>query len=185
MAKNIRTQPAYIPEGDPELMNQPTMLYPGQLGIRFTITQPGPLYGQPGVEQYRDKTYQIIQTDSTMTVSPYRGAVAWWSNPATYLVTTDPTKLGRGRVAGVFQYAITKGNYGTIQVDGPATVKFVDAVTAAPTAAGLIVIPSATAAKADCLAAGTAATYPILGRSVSAVDPNCEAVVELDLPQVP
>jgi len=185
MPKNVRTQPAYVPEGDAEKMNQPSLLYPGQLGIRFTITQPGPLYGVPGAEQYRDKTYQIVKTDSTMAVSPYKGAVAWWADQANYSTTTDPTKLGRGRVAGVYQFAITKGNFGTIQVQGPATVKFVDVPTAEPSAAGLIAIPSATAAKADCLGAGTAATYPALGRTTSVRDPASEAIVDLELPEVP
>jgi hypothetical protein len=118
-----------------------------------------------------------------MTVTPYHGAVAWWQDKTNYTVSTDPTALGRGRVAGIFQYAITAGNIGFIQTRGPATVKFIDAPTAAPTAAGLIVIPSATAAKADCLAAGTAATYPSLGVSSEAVDGNMEAIVELDVPQ--
>jgi hypothetical protein len=116
-----------------------------------------------------------------MTVTPFKGAVAWWSDSANYLVTTSSSN--RGRVAGVFQGAITLGNYGFIQTKGPATVKFIDGVTAAPTAAGLIVVPSATDGKADCLAAGTAATYPSMGVSLSYVAPLAEGVVELDVPE--
>ena len=175
--------PLYLQSGDPEAENVPTMAYPGQLGCRITVKQPGPP-GVPGAEDYRDKRYQYVQTDSTMSVAPYKGAVAWWANKTRYLVTTSVTALGRDRIAGVFQNAITPGYYGCIQIGGPATTKFVDAVTAAPTAAGLIVIPSATDGKADCLAAGTAATYPALGLSASAYNAvDCTAIVDLDVPE--
>lgn len=182
MPNNTRQQGIWIQTGDPETVDEVSPYAPGQLGSRVTVIQPGPRGGTPGAEENRPKTYQYIRTDSSMTVSPYRGAVAWWADSANYLVTTAATN--RGRVAGVFQTAITVGNYGFIQTKGPATVKFVDAPTANPTAAGLSVIPSGTAAKADCLAAGTAPTYPALGVSVSIYDAaNTEAVVELDCPE--
>lgn len=175
--------PLYLRSGDPETENETTLLYGGQLGSRITVKQPGPP-GSPGAEDFRFKRYQYIQTDSAMTVAPFKGAVAWWSDKTRYLVTTSPTVLGRGRVAGVFQNAITPGNFGCIQLTGPALVKFVDAPTANPTAAGLFVIPSATAAKADCLAAGSAATYPVLGLSAGVYDgANAQAVVDLDVPE--
>ncbi len=172
-------QPVYLQSGDPETENTPTLSYPGLLGARFTVVQP--TRAAAGLEEGRSKTYQLIQTDSTMTVSPFKGAVAWWADKTKYLVTTTVTTLGRGRVAGVFQNAITLGNYGCIQKGGPATVKFIDAVTAAPTAAGLFVIPSATNAKADCLAAASAATYPIIGVSAGVYDAaQALGVVDLD-----
>lgn len=175
--------PLYLQSGDPETENVPSMAYPGQLGARITVKQPGPP-GPAGAEDYRFKRYQYVQTDSTMTVAPFKGAVAWWANKTKYLVTTSVTALGRGRIAGVFQNAITPGYYGCVQIGGPATVKFIDGVTAAPTEAGLIVIPSATDGKADCLAAGTAASYPALGLSSSAYNAqNATAVVDLDVPE--
>lgn len=173
-------QAVYLQSGDPENEDTATLQYPGLLGTRFTVVQPN--RSAAGAEAGRSKTYQLIQTDSTMTVAPFRGAVAWWADKTKYLVTTTVTTLGRGRVAGVFQNAITKGNYGCIQKGGPATVKFVDAPTANPTVAGLFVIPSATNGKADCLAAGSAATYPILGKSAGVYDAaNAEAVVDLEV----
>jgi len=174
--------PVYLQSGDPESENVATMLYPGQLGMRFTVTQPS--RSAPGAESGRSKTYQYVKTDSTMSVQPFLGAVAWWSDKTQYLVTTSPTALGRGRVAGVFQNAISAGNFGCIQTGGPATVKFVDAPTSNPTAAGLFVIPSATAGKADCLAAGSAPTYPPLGTSAGVYDAaQAQGVVDLDVPQ--
>lgn len=175
-------QAVYLQSGDPENENVPTLAYRGQLGMRFTVVQPN--RSAPGAEDGRSKTYQLVKTDSTMSVAPYRGAVAWWSDKTGYVVTTTVTTLGRGRVAGVFQNAITAGNYGCVQTGGPATLKFVDAPVAAPTVAGLFVIPSATNAKADCLAAGTAATYPQLGVSAGVYNAQAaEGVVDLDVPQ--
>ena len=64
-------------------------------------------------------------------------------------------------------------------------MKFVDAPTATPDATGLIVVPSATAGKADCLAAGSAATYPRIGRSAGTYNaPNATCIVDLDIPEV-
>jgi len=180
MPNDWTNQPMFCRCGDYEAENEPVCLYPGLLGGRVAVKQPGPP-GQPVAEgeNYTHKAYQFIKTDSTMTVAPYRGAVAWWANQAAYLVTTSPTALGRGRVAGLFQNAITPGYYGFIQIRGKATVKFVDVPTAEPTAAGGFVIPSATAGKADCLAAGAAATYPQLGRAAGVRNPASEAVVDL------
>jgi hypothetical protein len=185
MPQNWHGQPLYLPPGDPEQMSEPTLHAPGQLGMRCTIKQPAG-GGTPGAEEFRFKTYQIVKTDSTMSVSPFKGAVAWWADKTGYVVTTSPTTLGRGRIAGVFQnlpaYPITKGHYCCIQVHGPGIVKFVDAPVAQPTTAGLIVIPSATAGKADCLAAGSAATYPSLGASAGTYDVlNAECIVDLDV----
>lgn len=183
MSPNRWEQPAvYLQSGDPEQENTPTLYAPGLLGARFTVNQPS--RGQVGAESGRSKRYQLIRTDSSMTVAPFLGAVAWWSDKTQYLVTTTVTTLGRGRIAGVFQNAITPGNFGCVQVEGPATVKFIDAPTAQPTAAGLFVIPSATNAKADCLAAGSAATYPTLGISAGVYDAaQTQGVVDLNVPE--
>jgi hypothetical protein len=179
--------PAYLQSGDPEKEAVSTLLYPGLLGSRFTVVQP--TRTPPGAEDGRAKTYQLVQTDSSMSVAPFKGAVAWWSDKTRYLVTTSPTALGRGRVAGVFQNdeavnPIAAGQFCCVQTHGPASVKFVDAPTAAPSVAGGFVIPSATAGKADCLAAGSAATYPPLGVAAGALQGGTAlAVVDLDVPE--
>lgn len=184
------SQPVFIPGGDPEAMNEPTLAYPGQLGIRFSYINPprGPVTesgttatGETGVP----KTFKVVRTDSSMSVAPYDGAVAWFSDQANNVVTTTVTTLGRGRVAGVFKNSVTPGYYTCIQVKGKGKVKMVDAPTAVPTAAGLFVIPSATNGKADCLAANTAATYPPIGRSAGIYDAaNAEVIVDIDVPEV-
>jgi hypothetical protein len=79
---------------------------------------------------------------------------------------------------------IAPGQFCCVQTHGPASVKFVDAPTAAPSVAGGFVIPSATAGKADCLAAGSAATYPPLGVAAGALQGGTAlAVVDLDVPE--
>ena len=187
MSNNIRLQPMYLQSGDPESENSSYLFYPGALGARLTVKEPGVPGSPTTAGQYRSKTYQLVQTDSSMTTNPFSGAVAWWSDKTKYLVTTLPTTLGRGRIAGIFRNAITPGNYGCIQTQGPCpNVKFVDAPNTTPTAAGLFVIPSATAGKADTTAAGTAATYPVLGLTAGAMNlGDNTASVDLDVPETP
>ena len=108
-------QAVYIPSGNPETMNEPSLLYPGQLGIRFNYTNPPRTLPAETQEDGSPKGFQLVKTDSTMSVAPYQGAVAFWSNEASYLVTTTVTTLGRGRVAGVFKGAVTPGNYCCVQ----------------------------------------------------------------------
>lgn len=181
MPNNIRQQPMWIETGDPETVDVATLQEPGQLGGKVTIKQPS--RSTPGNEAGRPKTYQLIQTDSTMTVAPYQGAVAVWSDKAAYKVTTNVTN--RNRPAGVFQNAITPGNYGFIQVGGPATVKIVDGSVGA-LAIGDAIIVSATNAKADRVAVGTAPTHLplgwVAGPPLSVNAPNATVVVDLDVP---
>lgn len=177
-------QTMFLPEGDPETVDIPESDYPygGMIGTKITLNRP---VRDPatGTIAGHEKQYQLVRTDSNMTVTPFRGAVAWWQETASHTVTTDPTALGRGAVAGVFTIANTVGNLTLIQKKGPVdNVKFIDAVTAAPTTARLHVIPSSVAGKADCLASGTAPTFPLMGVSIGAYDaPLAEAAVELNI----
>lgn len=184
------SQPVYVPGGDPENMNEPTLAYGGQLGIRFSYTNP--MRTLPADSQALEageagmpKTFKMVKTDSTMAAAPYDGAVAWFADQANYVVTTTVTTLGRGRVAGVFKCPVTPGNYTCVQVKGKGKVKFVDAPTSPPDATGKWVIPSATNGKADALAANTAATYPPIGRTAGALQGGTsEAIVDIDVPEV-
>lgn len=177
-------QTMHLPDGDPETVDvaESEYPYPGMIGAKLQQNRPARNLAS-GLVTGHEMVYQLVRTDSTMAVTPFDGAVAWWANTAEHRVTTDPTSLGRDRVAGVFTVAVTAGNLTCIKKKGPhANVKFVDAPTANPTVAGLAVIPSATAAKADCLGAGTAPTYALLGRSIGVYDaPNTEGDVELDV----
>jgi hypothetical protein len=179
------SQPVYLTGGDPENVNDAVLQYPGQLGIRFSYITPPRSAPSDTTGQGTAKTYKLVKTDSTMATAPYEGAVAWFSNQAQHVVTTALTALGRGRLAGVFRCSVTPGNYTCVQVKGLGTVKFVDAPTAAPTDDGFFVIPSGTVAKADCLAAGSAATYPAIGRSAGAlIGGTALGLVDIDVPEV-
>lgn len=168
-------QPVFLQSGDPTLERRdPDSYAGGQIGQTFE---------QPdiGNDPPTPAKWQIVKTDSVMDVPPYDGAVAWWIDRANYVVTTDVSRAGRGNVAGVFRDSsapqdpntsnIGLGQICCIQKKGESTqVKFDAAPTAPPTAAGLIVIPNDADGEADCLAAGTAASYPALGKSVGDVD---------------
>ncbi len=188
MPNNIRQQGTWTGTGDPETYSSPSLYAPGLLGSRVTVVQP--TAGVPAAEAGRAKTYQLVQSDSSMTTAPFKGAVAWWATRSTYLVTTDSTN--RNSVAGVFQNdetvnPITVGHFCFVQVEGPGSTKFTDATAAgAASTIGLHVIPSGTDGKAQTEAAGTAPTYTDMGVTVGVGDaPNALAVVELNIPQQP
>jgi hypothetical protein len=187
MSPNRWEQPAvYLQSGDPETENTPTLHAPGLLGARFTVVQPS--RSAAGPEAGRSKRSQLIRTDSSMAVAPYKGATAYWSDKTQYMVTTTSptTAQGRNRIAGAFQNAITPGNYGCVQVEGPATVKLVDGVSQANVVVGAYIVPSSTNAKADVVAASTAPTQTPLGTVSSPLTYNAaaqEVVVDLDVPE--
>jgi len=170
----------FLPDGLE--MHRPVDSYAaGQLGSVVTIKD------TDGVA----KRAQIVQLDSTLsldsTVNPvaYDGCLAYWLDRTKYLVTTNLTLAGRGNIAGILRAPVGVSEICCIQQGGRCSVNFVSAPTAPPDATGLIVIPSATAGQADCLAAGSAATYPPLGVSMGTATANF-ADVDLDLgPAVP
>jgi hypothetical protein len=155
--------------------------------MRFTIQNPQ--RQAPGVESAsagRSKRYQLIKTDSSMAVSPFPSATAWWLDRAGYVVTTSPTANHRNDVAGVFARSwAAPGDYMCVQTTGPRHVKVLDADMAA-LAAGDSIIPSATAGKATRVAIGTAPTHTRMG-SVSAPlttnAPEATVLVDLDIPE--
>lgn len=185
----VRKQPIYLgTSGDPENYAADTHPYPGQVGLKAQIVQPHRT--APGAEAGRPKTYQLVQGDSTMSTAPFHGAVVWWADKSKYKVSTSPTATNRNNIAGVVQVASGatapgKGQYFFIQVQGPATVKVIDASNLAVTA-GDTAIPSSTDGKADRTAAGTAPTYRPLGIYVGTTNLGAaEQLVDLDVPDVP
>ena len=119
----------------------------------------------------RRKVFMLVKTNGTLATAPEDGGVAWWSDQDNFEVTTLATS--RGRVAGVFTNVASVSSVCFIQILGRHPgVRFVSVPTAAPTAAGLIVVPSATAGQADALAAGTAATRPELGLTAGTATGN-------------
>lgn len=177
-------QAVYIPSGNPETMNEPTLDKGGQLGVRFAYTIPSRSVPSGSTGAGTAKAYKMVRSDSSMSVAPYSGAVAWFANQATYLVTTVVTALGRGRVAGIFRTNVTPGNYCCVQVKGLGVVKLTDA-SIDGTAAGLFVQPSATNGKAEVLAAGAENDYPLIGRTAGMANIAArECLVDIDIADV-
>jgi hypothetical protein len=181
MTNRKHDQIQWVPSGDPNTVDTPRNQYPGQLGGVYTDAGPatdpflGSQTGRPG----STKQFRFIQTDSGMSVAPAPGMVAFWKDRTKFICTTDPTN--RGYIAGVFPAfdntgklvpVKLAGNYGFIVRGGRTYVKLIDTPTAQPDATGKNVIPSATAGKADVIAAGTAPGYPVLGRAVDTLWPG-------------
>lgn len=176
MPNNNIQQAQFLQSGNPETETRATDLYPGLVGSHLVVQDP--------LDSKKAKEYQCILTDSVMDVVPAANLVAYWLDQAGYRVTTDVSVAGRGNPAGILRCAAGLDKIAYIQIKGECEVEFQGSPTAAPTAAGLIVIPSATDGVADCLAAGSAATYPPLGTSASTATANV-ATVNLNLPGRP
>lgn len=73
--------------------------------------------------------YMYVQTDSTSTASPARGCACFFKQNqigVSYLFTADgqPTAAVPSNYIGVFINAITKGNFGWVQIAGTMSVQF-------------------------------------------------------------
>lgn len=188
MANNQRAQCQYVVTGNPETVNSKTAFALGQLGRYVTVKIPvGSTPVDMQDEAGRDKEYRYIKTDSVMTVPPSRGLLAYWKDKSRYTVTTDQTARGRGFVAGVFKGPISPGNYGFIQTAGPSIVQFDNGTTETPV--GTFIIPGTGTGTAAVIAAGSAATYPTIGLSLSVQDASnpfaITGMVELNIPDLP
>lgn len=164
MAPNRNQQNiVFLQSGDPETEARTAAgdSYIAEKGNLLTVVDPA---------DSTSKQYRLVETDSVLDVAPAEGAVAYWKDRANYVVTTDVSVAGRGNVAGIFRRAVAVGELCCIQRRGNATVLAEDSPTAAPTAAGLIVIPGSNDGRADVLAAGSAATYPKIGVSTGTED---------------
>jgi len=174
----------YLQSGNPETEDTPTLMQGGLLGSRFTImTGVSRAQGTLTTPAPRSKRYQLVKTDSTMSVAPFPGATAYWADKSTYLVTTVNTNLNA--VAGVFNNNVTKGNYTCVQVTGPCYVKFVDADSTAAAVSDQV-IGSATVGKANRLATGTAPTTIAFGRvstPLTKLASEARVLVDLDVPE--
>jgi hypothetical protein len=97
--------------------------------------------------------YEYVQTYASATAAPARGQAAFWliaslppNTPLAYQVTSDaqPTAALPAYIAGVFINAITKGNYGWIQIAGVASILPDSSLTSAALATTISAKVSAT-----------------------------------------
>lgn len=144
---------------------------PGQLGSIIYIDPGSPLYYDSAVNYLYPGAYQYVHLVSTSTAAAAVGGVAYWVDPTNtklpYDVTADATD---GNQAGLFINVLTKGNYGFIQVDGLASVKYAASITKATPAIKDWVICSAGAGTGDVLADATGITSVTIKRSLGTAE---------------
>jgi hypothetical protein len=149
----------YLQSGNPYSEDTPTLHAPGTLGARFSMLHP--TSRASGAPAPRQKRFQLVRVDPAAAAAPIAGGPAYWLDRANYVVTTAGGAL-LNQVAGVFNNAITRGNYGCIQFGGPCMVRASDAnVTAA--VAGADILVGGAANLAVLVAAGTAPGTVALG----------------------
>lgn len=162
MRNNLRYQNPSLPNGGvPADLEVPLAdwRYPGQIGSAFTFEEKD----VDGIT--RSKTWMLVKTASVLATATVNGTCLWWSDQDAFTVTTLATN--RGRVAGVALRVCAVNSVVAIQIGGRHPGVHVIAVpTAAASVAGMWVVPSATDARADVLALGTAPTHTPLGYAV-------------------
>jgi hypothetical protein len=122
--------------------------YGSQVGSRVALGNDDPVISRATSPALAGGLFQYVQFVSTATATPVAGMIAFWSADTTYVVTNDePT--GVSDIAGINMFAVTKGNYGWIQIDGKAVVKFRATTTKTTPAVGDLVLAAAAGAGAD------------------------------------
>jgi hypothetical protein len=133
--------------------------------------------------------YQYVQSLLTSTGTPARGQVAFFRTAdvgVTYQVTPDqtPTTALPTQVAGIYISAISKGNFGWIQIAGVANVLFHTTLTTTtvgnPVTVNIANTPVAGTGNGDVGAAVTlASTVTILGVNLATATANTIGPVAL------
>jgi hypothetical protein len=116
--------------------------YPGQLGGIIALSEAEAALRGSAITLHAGM-YQYIQFKSGSTASNAASTAVVYataSDRANYIATPDVTANTQGQIAGWALGAVTKGNYGWIQIGGVANVKFKSSLGAATPAIGDMVI---------------------------------------------
>jgi hypothetical protein len=185
MPNTVRTQPIWLPTGNPDTTNISSADFnslggqPGSLGQKF---------------DYNDRVYQRVQLDSGAVAANPTGIPAvnqllFWKDKDQYIVTNDRrTALGGSLgtsayanfVAGVLRNAATAGNY----IDIAKKADSIPLLDGGNTfAAGEMVFAEAdSVAAADRVAVGTAVTFQRVGIARGAASGGLVSVdVDIDI----
>jgi hypothetical protein len=160
----------------------------GQLGKKVQMTQDeaygryaGKVVNGVTLPQLYSGIYQYVQFYLSSTASNAQGQVVFWrpanATPSldgliSYIVTPDAPTVP-SPIAGITLNAVTKGNYGWIQIAGEATVLFKTGITkATPVVGDLVLLDLTPSNTADVLADATDITSvqqrALIGRAVDA-----------------
>ena len=143
----------------------------GQLGKKLHMTQDeaytryaSKVVNGVALQQLYSGIYQYVQFYASSTASNALGQVVFWRPSSTtvtadglisYIVTPDAPTVP-SMIAGITLNAVTKGNYGWIQIAGLATVLFKTGITkATPVVGDLVVLDLTPSDTADVLADAT------------------------------
>lgn len=127
---------------------------PGQLGQIVEISE---REAQKMDSALHGGKYQYVKFKAGTTQSNAKGQLVAWDDIDDFVVTPDPTTANLAKIAGAALNAVTKGNYGWIQVSGLSTVKCKATVTTT-TDGTIAVAVSDTTINVDSLADATATT---------------------------
>lgn len=165
----------FIPSGNPDAYDEPTLRRAGDLGTRFP---------------FDDKAYGVVKHDSGATAATPTGLaaatqVAYWKDRLNKIVTNDVrfAEEGYNGVAGIYRNAPTPGNYTAILVKGRN-------INVKQTGAGFLAGDSACAndvspaADVKRVVAGTAPPTAFVGR-VRGPENAGVVPVDISLPWVP
>src|SRR5215831_9747496 len=142
------------------------------------------------VGQLYEGIYQYVQTFATSVNTPARGQLCYWRDYENYIVTPDPSPTSNfggdntGLFAGVYLNALTKGNYGFIQIAGKASVQFKVSITKTPAVQGNIAVADQAGTNtADVFADATAVNWSnlrlVLGVTLQTPINNSITLVDL------
>lgn len=166
-------QSPYFGTGNPETEEMTTLYAPGMLGCVADFDQGG-LAGPVNLCRY-----QLVKQAAAIT--GVVGQVFFWSNKG--LITVNIDRTFRGHLAGIGRIAATTAaSFIWILKKGDRTVLFQGSPTAAPSTAGLPVVPSAsTDGVADALALATAPNVGLIGNTAGAAAANL-ALTRVNIP---
>ena len=114
MSNTPFTQPIYWRSGGPSTENEAALAYPGMLGAKQTAVDKADGYS---------KTHQLVQSDSTMAVAPYDGAVAWG---LMFLLLPEAQRRLIEKIAGIL---VPGGRFLFTSCAGTAPLVWNDAMT--------------------------------------------------------
>ena len=185
MPNTVRTQPIWLPTGNPDTTNISSTDFtamggqPGSLGQKF---------------DFNDRVYQRVQLDSGCVAANPTGIPAvnqqlYWKDKDTYLVTNDRRQAIGGSlgtnayanfVAGVLRLAGTAGNYIDILKKADSVPLLDGGNTFA--AGEMVVNELDSVCAADRVAVGTAVTYQRIGIARGAASGGLVSVdVDIDI----
>ena len=162
-------------------MNASSLYKPGELGARAAVN---------------NTEWQLVQLDSGATAATGVGVVAagqaaYWKDKSTYLVTNNflqavgTTTGARNEVAGVFQTAVTAGNYCFVQQKG-RSVNAIKLASSSPNIGDWIVADNTgSTAQFAIVAIATAPTVRSYGLAAAAGSSVTTIAADLDVPGIP